>query len=82
MAFSDVPAHDRITRLEEMIREFAHMGQAGLRLQAMVVQEFFSDLSEDLKQTLLDSILKECTLVWLDQRWQERRKRLTQPRTM
>ena len=56
MAFSDVPAHDRITRLEETIRELTHMGQAGSHLQATVVQEFFSDLSEDLKHTLFDSM--------------------------
>ena len=56
VAFSDVPAHDRITRLEETIREFAHMGQAGCHLQATVVQEFVFDLSEDLKHTLFDSM--------------------------
>ena len=58
VTFSDVPAHDRITRLEETIREFAHMGQAGSHLQATaaVVQEFFSDLSEDLKHILFDSM--------------------------
>ena len=56
VAFSDVPAYDRITRLEETISEFAHMGQAGSHLQATVVQELFSDLSEDLKHTLFDSM--------------------------
>ena len=56
VAFGDVPAHNRITRLEETIREFAHMGQSGSHLQATVVQEFFSDLSEDLRHTLFDSM--------------------------
>ena len=40
-AFSDVPAKDRITKLEEMIREFAHMGEAGVHLKATVVHEYF-----------------------------------------
>ena len=55
-AFSDVAAKDRITKLEEMIREFAHMGEAGAHLKATVVHEYFSDLSEDLKNELFESM--------------------------
>ena len=74
LAFSDVPAIDRIESLEEVIREFQHMGSPAAHLDASVIPEFFSDLPEQLRETLF-----EYMSVGVDTGLDRRTKKTTSP---